>query len=555
MVLKALLYTFLLNSLNLFSQIDSISFDLNPFLQKVGINKNYFVKDFNFREMFCIIKTSDSLEYILTQNKLHGPFKQAPSYFHNTSLFQVETLNGEYVTYSTTLNTIIDSYHWADDYKEEWTKSIVIYKDKPIHGAYVLQQNGEMYGPFKNKPNLLWSNDTSTIYQVFKDNYKHFELFKDKKSLGKFHLSKCIHCSKGDWDIVYHNMFETIFGNKYLIQKDSLFGPLKLLQTAGISYINGTKYFHAHILELPNENFSRLFYNKKDLGLQLTTNIKEQYFEMFPDSNLLINAGFLKKYEYLDSEPEIYFYHTKYGLIDPPPIEKKNLINKKLHPNVISNSNFYLGGYYGENLKEFYFYKKNKFIAALSSYPTIIDNNYFYEKDWDYYMNSTDLHLPKNDAFCVVNTDTFYVIKTSIKTWSLYKNRVLQSVPKIDSYFIHNLSFSYYPLTKQLILSIHWGHKENFCQNDCPTAYYDIYTKKQVYNLDFNNCETNVSLYGEYKKQLNYPSNNSFTFRNKAYTFDKSKWADYQNHEGWIYEHLFLKQRSNQLTVYSVITN
>ena len=550
---KPLLYLLLFFTNALFSQIDSITFDLKPFLQKLGINKNYFVKDFNFREQFCIIKSSDSLEYIIKPNSVHGPFKKVSDVLFNSTLFEVETIKGDYTTYSTLLNHDLDIQSWANKYQAEWTKSIIVYKD--FGRYYVLQQNGKMYGPFKHEPNLLWSNDTSTIYQVFKDDYKHFELFKDEKSLGKFHLSKGIYCSKGDWDVIYRNMFETIFGNKYLIQKDSLFCPLKLLETAAISYINGTKYFHAHILQFPNENFSHLFYNKKDLGLQLTTNIKEQYFEMFPDSNLLINAGFLKKYEYLNNEPEIYFYHTKYGLIDPPPIEKENLINKKLHPNVISNSNFYLGGYYGENLKEFYFYKKNKFIAALSSYPTIIDDNYFYEKDWDYYMNGIDLHLPKNDAFCVVSADTFYVIKTSSKTWSLYKNRVLQSVPKIDSYFIHNLSFVYYPLTKQLILSIHWGHKENFCKNDCPTAYYDIYTKKQVYNLDFNNYETNVSLYGEYKNRLSYPSKTSFEFRNKKYTFDKSKWADYQNHEGWIYEYLFLKRRSNQLTVYSVITN
>lgn len=552
MELKQLLFIVLFNN-TLFSQIDSINFDLTTLYQKLGKNVSYVIKDFNFREKFCIIKTKDSLEYIIKPDDIHGPFKKVFGNFNLLTLFEVETITNEYATYSTKLNTFKVNVNWCDDYDEEWTKSIILYANKPIIGHYIIQQNGKMYGLFDNKPDLLWSNDTSTTYQVFKKDNKHFELFKNHTSLGNYKLYKCRYCGKGDYDLVYLNMFSNKFGNQFLVQNDSLFGPLKILKNAGISYVNGDKYFSSHLIQNKNEDFCRLYWNKKDFGFQLTNDATE--ILMFPDSSIIIKAEYLKKYEFLKKEPEIYFYHSKFGLIDPPPIEKNKLVLKTLQPQIISNTNFCLTGLYGENLKEMYLYKKNKFIDAVSTFPLIIDNNYFYEKDWDYYMNGEKINLPKNDGFCVYNIDTFYVVKTSNKTWNLFKNRILQNTQKVDiNDNIKSLRFIYYPIEKQLILSINTGYPNQFtyekeCPNKCYFLSFDIYNNKMVKNINEGNSEYEVSLRGGKEYFYKYITKKSFEFQKKIYNFNLSKNSYYHNFD---YEGIYLKQYPKNLIIYCV---
>lgn len=539
----------------LFSQIDSVSFDLSAFYQKAGTNASYRIVDYNYRAAFCIVKAQDSSEYILKPNSAHGPFKHVAKDFHNSTLFEVESLNGVSSTYSTRFKYTYDSYSWLDLYSEEWTKSIVMYTYKPGFESYVLQQDGRKYGPYDNKPDLVWSNDTSTIYQVLKKDNQHFELFRDHKSLGHYKLYKCRYCGgKTDDDIVYSDMFKNRFGKHFLVQSDSLFGPLKTLKMSGISYVNHSNYFITHLIQNPHEDFCRLFRNKKDFGFQLTADAAGRY-DMFPDSSLLFKAGYLKRYEFLEHEDEVYFYHSKFGLIDPPPVAKSKLTHKGLGVQILSNTNFYLEGLYGEYLTERFLYKKNKFIDAISNGFVVIDNNYLYEKDRQYYMNGKKLDLPKNEAFCVYHSDTFYVIKTGAKTWELYKNRVKQNTQNIDvNDNIKRFHFNYYPLQQQLVLSMVTGYPgkishEKECPRGCYYYDYDIYRNKVVTDVDYTNSEDMVSLYGE-RKQITFQNKNSFVYDHRLYHFNLSRSDDYQDETGWHNQMLYLKKDKARLTIY-----
>lgn len=538
----------------LFSQIDSVSVDLSAFYQKAGTNASYRIVDYNYREAYCIVKTQDSSEYILKPNSAHGPFKQVAKDFCNSSLFEVETLNGVYSTYSTRFNQTHESYAWTDRYSHGWSKSIVMYAYNPGFESYVLQQDGRKYGPYDHEPSLVWSNDTSTIYEAFKKDGRHFELFKNRASLGHYKLYNCRNCSTGDDDIVWLNLFKDRLGRHFLIQNDSLFGPLKTLKMSGIFYVNHSNYFNTHLIQNPHEDFCRLFRNKKDLGFQLTADATGPY-NMFPDSSLLFKAGHLKCYEFLEHEDEVYFYHSKFGLIDPPPVAKSKLIQKGLGVQIISNTNFCLEGLYGERLNERFLYKKNKFIDAISNGFVVIDNNYLYEKERQYYMNGKNLNLPKNEAFCVYRSDTFYVIKTGAKTWELYKNRVKQQTPKIDvNDNINRFYFTYYPLQQQLVLSMVTGYPgkisyENECPNGCYSYHYDIYRNKVVTDVDYTNSEDMVSLYGE-RKQITFQNKNSFVYDHRLYHFNLSRSDDYQDETGWHDQMLYLKKDKARLTIY-----
>lgn len=546
---------FLVSAANsLCSQIDSATFDLSSFHRKAGRDVSYRIADYSYREKFCVLKTNDSLEYILKPDRVHGPFKGV-SNFHNESLFEVETMNGVYSTYSTRFNRMHEAYAWADAYVPELTRSITLYTYNPDFGTYIFQQDGRTYGPYKRTPGLLWSNDTSTIYQVFQKDNRHFELFRNRSSLGRYKLYKCRHCGEGDQDIVYPNMFTDLRGRHFLAQQDSLFGPLKTLKHGGIWYMSGNRYFTTYLVQYKKEDFCRLFLGKKDLGFQLTKDAIGSYI-MFPDSSLLFDAGYLKQYEFLKDEDELYFYHSAFGLISPPPVEKHTLIYGKLEVKIISNTLFYLRGFDGEKLKDLFIYKKNKLIDALSKGFSVIDNTYFYEKNGQYYMDGRNLNLPKNDAFCVFQADTFYVIKTGAKTWDLYKNRIRQQTQKVDIIDnIHSFHFSYYPLEKQLILGIETGYDysvywQKQCPNGCFLYEYDVYKNKPDNHVNGHNSEWLLSLYGE--SRMSFRNNVSFIMDRKRYFFNSFKSDDYTDEWGWHSQELFLKKQKAALTIYAL---
>lgn len=529
---------FILITINCYSEtIDSTSFDINILYSKIG-NKSYFrIIQASTKSKFLLIKAKDSLYYILKPEKAHGPFYECKSLNNGNLFWLTESKTLKEFIYSTASEKTIEIdadkgyYH---DYRFPEKASTFYQKNGKF---YILQNNEHEYGPFKLIPHILYSSGDKTYYQIYKNNID-FELFENDLSLGTYSLMEDRYKNRFS---DYAGTDVTIFKNKkheFYFDDGKLCGPYKKVKKQYIipRYGNGYgcyKYLH----QKAGDDFYTLDWKDTLLHLSLETEFTYSTFQLCPDSSITTLATNLKKYRFLKDEPELYFFNTKNGLIEPFPIEKAYLhLQNNPYFDFLSKNFFLYKNQYisGREHYSFYLFYKSKYIDSLSIEQaktlTIINDNVFYKKNNKDYINGKELKLPENTTACIFKNDTFYVIKTGPTTWQLYKNRKLQQtqpVSVIDN--IYKFVFQYSRKDQKLFLELYTGLGDDFYRNTCPNGCYiipfDVADGKKSTTIRYDNFERQEDLYSTTTPTLNIwegkkENPSSFTVKKNKYKYN-----------------------------------
>jgi hypothetical protein len=499
-----LLFITLLLSLGCRSQhLDSSRLDLNLLYNKLGNRDAFRIMTANAKAAFAILKASDSLYYILEPEKIHGPFYLCtPLNGSNLFLILHESTSEQsiYETFSQKEIEITDHLYQESFYPYRSGRSVAYKLNKEF---YILQDDGQQLGPFPIAPALLFSDSVSTLYEVFKDNYE-FELYAGKTSLGTYRLlADRYHNWNSDFPRTDLTVFKNKSGQFFYSENGKLNGPYKDVIHPYMSAAPRIGYsVYKYLYQREGEDFYTLNWRDSLLQIDLDRNLTHWTFQIFPDSSLTTEATNIKKFSFLRQEPELYYYNTRQGLIEPFPVNEKNFISpthRFFTP--LSKYAYYYDREYPSSVngRIYYIFNKNRYIDSLYEKDlrtmSIVGNNLFYKKDSKDYMNGKLINVPYNEAVCIYKKDTFFVVKRTPSSWELYKNRKIQKTTPlrltVDN--LRHFSFQYAPATDELFLDIETGYGEGmsmYCPNKCYGILYDIKKNLQAKYVRYAQMES-----------------------------------------------------------------
>lgn len=449
------------------AQVDSVFIS---FIHDFGASRAH-IQYVDLDVPYCLFKKDDAY-YVVSHKLVMGPYEYITA-LNNKGCFVTKSPGDDRVTViNVRTHTAFDCDEAAGHWYERKMGVFFSYADK---GKFFLENGyGAKYGPFKEKPVVLYSDSAEAWYQLYHKSNRNFDLYRNAEQGGSFSLKTPLvsFFHSETYNPVFH-LFSDKDSMQYYFAGGALHGPYKRVKEF-VLYPAGAMY----ATQMAGQDFFVVRHKGKEIRMNEKAQLTSSAISCLPDSSLIMLADETENYSDLSEERSYYYYHSEFGLTDPLPVEKAKCV-RPLSIAPLTKNYFCYDNVYDlyQNRHTWYMYRQNRYIDSVTDFAgiTIVHDRLFYKKDNKDFADGQLLNIPANSAACILGKDTFYVVHYGGCQWKLFRNRKEQKLPAMKNCDnIVLFRFQYAPLRKKLFLEIFSGYKKErngssdwYCPNGC----------------------------------------------------------------------------------------